>query len=35
MSSLVFEFLLVSLCSSLATSNYEYKKDEYVTISND
>ena len=27
-------FFVIGICSALATSNYDYKKDEYVTISN-
>jgi hypothetical protein len=30
----LFTFFALGVCSALATSNYEYKKDEYVTISN-
>ena len=30
----MFAFLLVGICSVFATSNHEYGKDEYATISN-
>jgi hypothetical protein len=30
----ILAFLIIGVCSGFATSNYEYKKDEYITISN-